>query len=98
MAAYLIIDAVTTDPDALARYKAIAGPVVERFGGRYLVRGGTVEPMEGDWDPERIVVVAFPTMDAARAFYRSPDYAEALTVSKGAQRRRMILVDGVRTG
>jgi uncharacterized protein (DUF1330 family) len=59
------------------------------------VRGGAVEPVEGGWTPRMIVVVEFPSMEQARAWYRSPEYAEALKIRQNALTRRLIFVEGV---
>jgi uncharacterized protein (DUF1330 family) len=66
-----------------------------QYGGRYLVRGGKVQTIEGDWKPKQIVIVEFPTMQRALEWYHSPKYAEALKVRKKALSRDLIFVDGV---
>ena len=75
MPAYALFDNVhVTDPDVLNQYKAEVLPVVERFGGRYVVMGGEWETLEGDWSPTYPVMIEFPDMAAARAWYHSDDY------------------------
>ena len=69
--------------------------VLNRHGGRYLVRGGASDLFEGDRQPERFVVLEFPDLAAARAWYDSPDYAEARAVRAGAAVGRMVAVEGV---
>ena len=86
------------DSAQVERYRALAQAAIAKFGGRYLARGGAVEPVEGDWSPQRIIIVEFPSMDRAREWYRSPEYAEALKVRATALDRNLIFVDGVPPG
>lgn len=95
MPAYLIAEIDVTDPVAYEEYKKHTPAAVARYGGRFLVRGGKVDSREGGWSPERLVVVEFPTMAQARAFYDSPEYAPALAIRKRAARSRLILAEGV---
>jgi len=81
--AYLVVDARVTDPDRILKYRELAGIAVANCGGRYLVRGGMVESLEGDWRPERIVIVQFDSAETVRRFYDSPEYRAA----SGARRR-----------
>jgi uncharacterized protein (DUF1330 family) len=94
MAAYLIVEVEVTDPVAYEAYKPLAGASVARHGGKFIVRGGKTQSMEGGWDPKRIVVLEFPSMDAAKAFYDSPDYQEALKIRLATSRSKAILVEG----
>jgi uncharacterized protein (DUF1330 family) len=94
MSAYIISDLSARDPDSLQIYRARAAASIAQYGGRYLSRGGTIETLEGDWRPEMIVVVEFPSMEQAHAWYRSPEYATALAVRDKALARDLILVDG----
>lgn len=96
MAAYVISDLEPRDEVLLAQYRALAQESIARHGGRYLARGGEVVPIEGGWAPRQIVIVEFPSMDAARSWYGSADYAAALDVRhRGALERRLIFVEGV---
>ena len=95
MAAYVISDLSTRDPDALQTYRTRAAAAIAQYGGRYLARFGEIEVLEGDWRPEMLIIVEFPAIDQARAWYRSPEYAEALAVRDRALSRDLILVDGV---
>jgi uncharacterized protein (DUF1330 family) len=94
MVAYVISDVEPQDAGLLERYRALAQASIARYGGRYIVRGGAIEPMEGDWTPKHLVIVEFPDMDLARQWYRSEAYAEALTVAERALSRRLIFVEG----
>lgn len=93
--AYVIVDMEVTDPEAYERYRALAAPAVEAAGGRYIVRGGTTEVLEGDRVPNRVVVLEFADMAAATAWYHSPAYAEARDARAGAAIGSLIAVEGV---
>lgn len=95
MPAYLISDVTAKDAAAFETYRTRAAASIARYGGRYLVRGGPIEALEGQWTPRTIVVVEFPTVDQARLWYRSPEYAQALAVRDEALSRHLILVDGI---
>jgi uncharacterized protein (DUF1330 family) len=95
MAAYVISEIETLDPTLLERYRSLAAATIAQYGGRYIVRGGAVETIEGGPVPERIVIVEFPTLERAGEWYRSPEYAEALEVRQSALNRRLLFVEGV---
>jgi uncharacterized protein (DUF1330 family) len=95
MAAYVLVDVDVTDPERYDRYRHLAGPSVEQYGGRYLARGGASEVLEGDRVPNRLVVLAFPDADAARRWYHSPEYGAAKAIRDGAAIGSFILVEGV---
>ncbi len=95
MTAYVIVDMQITDPVAIEEYRRLAGASVAAHGGRFIVRGGRLDFLEGGWRPERIVVLQFPDAAQARAWWASPEYAAARTVRERAARTRMILVEGV---
>ena len=97
MTAYVIADTEIVDPALGRRYRDIAEKSIARYGGRYVVRGGTVDPVEGDWNPKLFVIVEFPNLARAREWYDSPEYAEALVLRQTALRRRLIFVEGVAT-
>jgi uncharacterized protein (DUF1330 family) len=94
MPAYIISDLVLHDTPEREIYRTRAAAAIALYGGRYLARGGGIEVLEGTWDPRAIVVVEFPDMATARAWYASPEYAEALKVRDKALSRDLILVDG----
>ena len=95
MSAYVISDVEILDDDLIKEYRLLAQESIAKYGGRYLARGGRVEPVEGGWTPKAIVIVEFPDMARAKAWYQSPDYAEALKVRADALARRLIFVEGV---
>ena len=95
MPAYIISDLTIRDAKEIETYRTRAAASIAAHGGRYLARGGTIEMIEGDWAPRNIIVVEFPDMERARAWYRSPEYASALEVRDKALGRNLILVEGV---
>ncbi len=95
MPAYLIAEVDVTDTAAYEEYRKITPGAVAAYGGRFIVRGGTVEGKEGGWKPARLVVVEFPSMDQARKFYDSPEYAPALAIRLKAAKSRLILAEGL---
>ncbi len=98
MSAYVIVDAVVSDPERYREYMALSPAAIEAAGGRFVVRGGACETLEGDWRPSRMVVVEFPDLAAARAFYDSERYREARARRAGATEHfNMIVVEGVET-
>jgi uncharacterized protein (DUF1330 family) len=95
VAAYVVVDVERTDLERAAQYAAMSGPSVELHGGRFLARGGALRVLEGDWQPERLVVIEFASADAAQAWYNSEDYRAACEVRRGAGTWRMVVVEGV---
>lgn len=95
MAAYVIAEVNVTDPTLYDEYRKLVPATLEKYGGRFAVRGGAVEPKEGGWAPARFVVVEFPTMELARKWYHSAEYAPALALRHKAADSRLILVEGV---
>ena len=95
MPAYLISDVQVRNAEAFQIYRTRAAASIARYGGRYLARGGAIEPLEGSWMPQAIIVVEFPDLEQARTWYRSPEYALALAVRDQALSRNLILVDGI---
>lgn len=94
MAAYLIARIDVTDPARYEEYKELAHAAVGAHGGRYVVRGGDHETLEGDIEERRLVVLEFADMATARAFYHSPEYAAAKARREGAATGQFVLVDG----
>lgn len=94
MPAYVLVDMDVSDPDRYAEYRAAAAPTVAGFGGRYLVRGPQPVALEGEWPVNRIVILEFPSVEQARAWYASAGYAEAKRKRQGAATARMLLLEG----
>ena len=95
MSAYVIANVSVTDPARYETYKALSTHAIETHGAELCVRGGTVEVIEGDWRPDRVVLLKFPSRDAALAFVHSPEYNAARESRRGAATMRMVVVDGV---
>lgn len=95
MAAYLIVEIETTDAELMAEYRKHTPGLIAKFGGKFIVRGGETETLEGGWSPPRIVVIEFPDMAAARHFYRSEEYKPVLAMRLKAGNNRAILADGL---
>jgi uncharacterized protein (DUF1330 family) len=95
MAAYVVVDIDVHDPDRYEAYKRLAAPTVEAHGGKYLVRGGAAEILEGEWQPKRFVVLEFPTEEQAKEWWSSEDYAPAKKIRHETANTNMILVQGV---
>lgn len=94
MPAYVIAEIQVTDPTAYEDYRPLAAASIARSGGRFIVRGGNVDLLEGEPQPERIVVIEFPDADTARRWYRSDEYQAALKIRRAASRGRVFLVEG----
>ncbi len=94
MAAYVIGEIEVTDPAAYEGYRKQVLATIEKHGGRFLVRGGGVEALEGGWAPKRLVVLEFPSMAKAREWYRSPEYAPLIKLRQTASRGKLVAVEG----
>lgn len=95
MTAYVISEVEPRDAAAMETYRALAAQSIARYGGRYLVRGGAAELVEGGPSLKTLIIVEFPSMARAREWYASPEYAEALKVRRTALERRLVFVEGV---
>lgn len=98
MPGYLVAQIFIHDEAAYAQYRAGVPAVIAAFGGRFLIRGGTPEAMEGSTPAKRLVVVEFPSIEAARAFYGSAEYAPLLKQRLASSSGDLMLVDGVAPG
>ncbi|HEX7966763.1 MAG TPA: DUF1330 domain-containing protein [Stellaceae bacterium] len=94
MAAYVIVDLDVKNPTAYESYRREVPATIAKYGGRFLVRGGNVEVLEGDWTPKRVVVLEFPNMDALRRWYRSDDYKPLIAQRQRAAAGNVIAVEG----
>lgn len=95
MSVYLIASIDVTDPAAYERYRAQVPATIEQYGGRFLVRGGAIEALEGEVIPKRVVVVEFPDQERARTWWDSPEYAPLKALRKSASRGDLYFVAGV---
>lgn len=94
MPAYFVVNVEVTDPAGFERYRAAVPAVIAQYGGRYLVRGGAIETLEGDLGVKRLVILEFPSVDAAHRFYASPEYAPLLELRLKSARSDLVLVEG----
>jgi uncharacterized protein (DUF1330 family) len=96
MSVFVVSEVEVLDDAAAERYRELAGASIESHGGAYVVRGAAPEALEGEWPgSRRLVIVEFPSEEDARAWYSSPEYAEALAIRRAALERRLLLADGI---
>ena len=95
MSAYILANVQVTNPAQYEDYKKFSSAAMQVHGAEVCVRGGKVEVLEGDWSPDRVVLLKFPTVEAARAFNDSPEYALARQSRQGAAVMRMVLIEGL---
>jgi uncharacterized protein (DUF1330 family) len=95
MAAYVIANIHVTDSGKFERYKVLSTAAVKAHGGRFLIRGGRAESVEGTWKPDRLTVIEFPSWDAATNYVDSHDYGQAREARRGIASVDMIVVEGL---
>ena len=95
MSAYILADVTVTDPVQYEHYKRLSSLAMQAHSAEVCVRGGEVEVLEGDWRPDRVVLLKFPSVEQARKFYDSTEYGAARKAREGIATMRMVLVDGV---
>jgi len=95
MPAYIIVEIDIVDPVGYEEYKKLAGATVEKYGGKYVVRGGSTEVLEGNWEPKRIVLLQFDSPQHAKAWLNSEEYREPRKMRHRTARTNMILVEGL---
>lgn len=93
--AYILANVDVTDPQQYEQYKKLSTIAMQAHGAEVCVRGGATEVLEGDWTPGRMVLLKFPSVEKAHAFYDSPEYQAARAARQGAAVMRMVLIDGV---
>jgi len=94
MPAYLIADVEVRDQEVYAEYRRQVLPLVQKHGGKFVIRGGRHEVLEGDWQPARLVVIEFPDMAALKAWYESPAYTVLIKLRQGVSRGSLVAVEG----
>ena len=94
MAAYVIVDIEVTNPESFEEYRQRVPPLIAKYGGKYLARGGEMEKVEGDWSPTRIVVLEFESMERVKEFYYSEEYAPLKKLRLSATKSNMVMVEG----
>ena len=95
MAAYLIARVNVTDWDKYRDYMKVTPGVVEKFEGKFMVRGGEMVTLEGSEETQRLVLLEFPTLEKIKEFYNSPEYQDAIKIRTGAATAQFIAIDGV---
>ena len=95
MAAYVIIDIEVIDPAGYEEYRKLAPPALKLYGGRFLARGGLNETLEGDWHSKRLVILEFESMERAKTWLNSPEYAQARALRHKYAKSKMIVVEGI---
>lgn len=95
MPAYVIVDITITDPVGYEEYRKVAAPTVFAYGGKYIARGGRTETLEGDWKPNRLVILEFESIDRAKAWLNSPEYAGPRKLRQRTARSNMIVTEGI---
>jgi uncharacterized protein (DUF1330 family) len=91
---FVIAEITIHDPARYERYKELAPASIFKYGGRYAARGGITEPLEGQFEPERLVVLEFPSAEAARRWWNSPEYAEAKKIRQSCSTARIVMTEG----
>ena len=95
MSAYLVVQIDVTDPERYDQYRKMVPSTLEQYGGKFLIRGGPVETLEGSWHPSRFVVIEFDNIDQAKAWWSSEEYKPAKELRQQTSNTEMILVEGV---
>jgi uncharacterized protein (DUF1330 family) len=95
MAAYVIVEIEVTDPVGYEDYKKQAAATVHQYGGKYIVRGGATETLEGDWKPKRIVILEFPTVQRAKEWLHCEEYREPRKLRHRTAKTNMLVIEGV---
>lgn len=96
MLAYVIVDVSIQDPAEMAEYQKLTPATLAAYEGKFIVRGGQITALEGDWNPERVVVLEFPSVEHAKEWWNSEQYAPAKAIRQRAAETNMIIVEGVK--
>ena len=95
MSAYIVVQVDVQDPKRYEDYKKLVPPSIEKFDGRFVVRGGKTETLEGSWAPKRFVIVEFPSVERAKAWWASREYADAKALRQATASTQMIVAEGL---
>jgi uncharacterized protein (DUF1330 family) len=95
MSAYVLANVTVKDPVRYEEYRRLVTPTLAKYGGRFIARGGTIEVLEGEWRPNRLVLLEFPSIDQARAWWSSPEYTEAKLIRQATSDGTLILLEGL---
>lgn len=94
MSAYIVVEVEVLDKERYETYKQMVPSSLAAYSGKFLVRGGQVETLEGEWSPKRLVILEFPSVAQAKAWWESREYAEAKALRQATARTQMIVVEG----
>jgi len=94
MAAYVIADLTITDPQGFDEYRQMVPATIAKYGGKYVVRGGQLEKMEGNWEPKRLVIIEFDSVERAKEWWACEDYSEAKALRQRTAMTNLIIVEG----
>ena len=97
MAAYVIVDLSIHNKEEIVEYQKLTPATVAAYDGKFIVRGGQVTPLEGDWKPERMVVIEFPSVERAQEWWNSEEYSKAKLIRQRTAITKMIIVEGVQS-
>jgi uncharacterized protein (DUF1330 family) len=95
MPAYVIAELEVTDLAGFEDYRKNVPATIAAYGGRYLARGGALEPLEGGWAPKRMVVLEFPSMAQAKAWYASAEYRDLMALRQRTSKSKVVLLEGL---
>lgn len=95
MAVYFVVEIKVTDPEVYPQYSKLVQPILDRYGGKFLVRGGATQTIEGDWQPQRFVIVEFENEEQFKRWYDSPEYTEARNIRFKSSTAQAVLAQGV---
>jgi uncharacterized protein (DUF1330 family) len=95
MPAFVVVDIEITDPEKYEEYKKLAPPAVAAYGGKYVARGGRTVTLEGGWEPGRLVILQFDSVEQAEAWWNSEEYAAAKMLRHASSRSRMVVVEAL---
>jgi uncharacterized protein (DUF1330 family) len=95
MPAYVIVEIEVTNPEGYATYREQAPSIVAAYGGKYIVRGGALDVLEGDWQPKRLVILEFPSVEQAKAWWSSEEYRDPKHLRQQTTHSNMIVVEGL---
>lgn len=95
MAAYFVVEVQVTNPQLYEEYRKKVNATLEKYGGKFLVRGGAYETIEGGWDPQRLVILEFVDNAQFQRWYHSPEYTEARNIRFQASNSKAVLIQGV---
>ena len=95
MTAFVVVDISVENAKTYDQYKLLAPPSIAKFGGRYVARGGKTHTLEGSWQPTRLVILEFPSVERAQSWWSSAEYAEAKALRQRSASTKMVLIEGL---